>query len=300
MIRILLLGPKGQVGWELQRALAPLGELICLDRHSQQRCGDLTKLDGLARTVAELRPSAIVNAAAYTAVDKAESEPELAWRINAEAPGVLARAAAACGAWLIHYSTDYVFDGSGSEPWDELATPAPLNQYGRSKLGGEQAIAASACQYVILRTQWVYAARGGNFIKTMLRLAREREQLEVVADQVGAPTGAELIADVSAQVLRAVQNNPALGGLYHLAAGGHTTWYAYAAYAIDGARRRQPHLPWALKTLSPIASSHYPTPAQRPANGLLDTRKLCQAFGLAMPPWQAGVDRLLDELLEPT
>ena len=299
MSRILLLGPKGQVGWELQRALAPLGELICLDRHSQHGCGDLSKLHGLARTVAELKPSAIVNAAAYTAVDKAESEPDLAWRINAEAPSVLARAAADCGAWLMHYSTDYVFDGSGSEPWTEAATPAPLSQYGRSKLGGEQAIAASGCRHVILRTQWVYAARGGNFVKTMLRLAREREELRVVADQFGAPTGAELIADVSAHVLRAVQHNPALGGLYHLAAGGCTTWHSYAAHAIEGARRRQTQAPWALKTLSPIATRDYPTPAQRPANGRLDTRKLCQAFGLDMPPWQAGVDRLLDELLEP-
>ncbi len=296
MSRILLLGPHGQVGWELQRALAPLGELVCLDRNSQPLCGDLNDLDGLTSTVMALKPTAIVNAAAYTAVDKAESEPELAWRINAEAPGALARAAAACGAWLLHYSTDYVFDGSGDQPWREDLRTGPLSQYGRSKLGGEQAITASGCQHVILRTQWVYAARGGNFVKTMLRLAREREQLRVVADQFGAPTGADLIADVSAHVLRAVWKNPNLGGLYHLAASGCTTWHEYAAHAIEGARQRQPQAIWALKQLIPISTAEYPTPAQRPTNGRLDTSKLREMFDLKLPSWQTGVNRLLDEL----
>ena len=192
-MKILLLGKNGQVGWELQRSLAPLGELIALDRHSTDYCGDLTNLQGLADTVQRVRPSLIVNAAAHTAVDKAESEQELARLINATAPGLLAQEAHKLGAWLVHYSTDYVFDGSGGQPWVEADTPAPLSVYGQTKLEGEQLIAEHCKNHLIFRTSWVYAARGGNFAKTMLRLAQERERLTVIDDQWGAPTGAELI-----------------------------------------------------------------------------------------------------------
>ena len=204
-MKVLLLGKNGQVGWELQRSLAPLGELVALDRHSTLEdggCGDLNDLDGLRETVTRLRPDVIVNAAAHTAVDKAESEPELARALNAAAPGVLAEAAHAVGALLVHYSTDYVFDGSGTAPWTEDAATGPLSVYGQTKLEGEQLIAASGARHLIFRTSWVYAARGGNFAKTMLRLAQERERLTVIDDQFGAPTGAELIADVTAHAIR--------------------------------------------------------------------------------------------------
>ncbi|MCB2038840.1 MAG: dTDP-4-dehydrorhamnose reductase, partial [Ottowia sp.] len=208
-MKILLLGKNGQVGWELQRSLAPLGELVALDRQGAPGLvGDVSDLEGLAATVRALRPQLIVNAAAHTAVDKAESEPDLARRLNAEAPAVLAREAAACGALLVHYSTDYVFDGSGERPWREDDATGPLGVYGRTKLEGEQAIAASGCRHLILRTSWVYAARGGNFAKTMLRLARERERLTVIDDQWGAPTGAELIADVTAQAVAQLRQAP--------------------------------------------------------------------------------------------
>ncbi|MDO9166328.1 MAG: dTDP-4-dehydrorhamnose reductase, partial [Rhodoferax sp.] len=231
-MKILLFGKNGQIGWELQRSLAPLGELIALDRHNADRCGDLGNPQGLAATVQEVRPDVIVNAAAYTAVDKAESEPELAGTINALAPGVLAQEAARLGAWLVHYSTDYVFDGSGTRPWTEADTPAPLNVYGRTKLEGEQLIQAVGPQHLILRTSWVYAARGGNFAKTMLRLAQERERLTVIDDQFGAPTGAELVADVTAHAIRHLLKHPEDAGLYHLAAGGETSWCGYANYVL--------------------------------------------------------------------
>ena len=213
-MRILLLGKSGQVGWELQRALAPLGELVALDRQGENGlCGDLTDLDGLRNSIRRLQPDVIVNAAAYTAVDKAESESELACLINALAPQVMAEEMRALNGWLVHYSTDYVFDGSGTAPWSETDRPAPLNQYGQSKLQGEQGIVQSGCRHLIFRTSWVYAARGNNFAKTMLRLAAEREQLNVIDDQVGAPTGAELLADVTAHALRQAMAQPQLSGL---------------------------------------------------------------------------------------
>lgn len=296
--KLLLLGKHGQVGWELQRALAPLGELVALDRAgSNGLCGDLADPQGLAETVRRLRPQLIVNAAAYTAVDQAESEPEQAARINAEAPAVLAREAAALGALLVHYSTDYVFDGSGQRPWREDDAPAPLNVYGRTKLAGEQAIVASGCAHLILRTSWVYASRGGNFAKTMLRLARERERLSVIHDQWGAPTGADLIADVTAQAVMQLRAQPAKAGLYHLAAAGETNWFMYAKHVLDGARKAQPAIELKAKAIGPIPSSAYPVAARRPLNSRLDTRRLQAAFGLAMPPWQHGVDRLLAEIL---
>jgi len=297
-MKILLLGKNGQVGWELQRSLAPLGELVALDRQGAPGLvGDVSDLEGLAATVRALRPQLIVNAAAHTAVDKAESEPDLARRLNAEAPAVLAREAAACGALLVHYSTDYVFDGSGERPWREGDATGPLGVYGRTKLEGEQAIAASGCRHLILRTSWVYAARGGNFAKTMLRLARERERLTVIDDQWGAPTGAELIADVTAQAVAQLRQVPGKGGLYHLAAAGATTWFEYAKYVLAQAQRAQPAIEMKVTEVAPIATRDYPTPARRPHNSRLDCTRLQAAFDLRLPPWQDGVRRMLAETL---
>ncbi|SFC78309.1 dTDP-4-dehydrorhamnose reductase [Polaromonas sp. OV174] len=296
-MKILLLGKNGQLGWELQRSLAPLGELIALDRHSTEFCGDLCNLPSLAATVQRLRPDLIVNAAAHTAVDKAESEPEWARLINASAPGVLAQEAHKLGAWLVHYSTDYVFDGSGSAPWTEADRPAPLNVYGQTKLEGEQLIAQRCKKYLIFRTSWVYAARGGNFAKTMLRLAQERERLTVIDDQWGAPTGAELIADVSAHAIRQVLQHPQDAGLYHLAASGQTTWNGYAQHVLAQAARAQPAIKIAAKEVAPVPTSAFPTPAQRPHNSRLNTAKLQATFGLKLPAWQQGVDRMLTEIL---
>ena len=295
-MKILLLGKNGQVGWELQRSLAPLGELTALDRHSEP-CGDLSQPDRLAETVRALRPDVVVNAAAHTAVDKAESEVDLARTLNAAAPAALAQAAAQTGAWLIHYSTDYVFDGSGQQPWQEDDTTGPLGVYGQTKLEGEQAIAASGCQHLIFRTSWVYAARGGNFARTMLRLAQERERLTVIDDQHGAPTGADLIADVTAHAIRAALQQPALAGLYHLVASGETSWHGYASHAIARARELRPDLAWKVGDIAPVPTSAFPTPARRPLNSRLSTRKLQQTFGLSLPHWQRGVDRLLSEIL---
>lgn len=296
-MKILLLGKNGQLGWELQRSLAPLGELIALDRHRTELCGDLANLAGLAATVQRLRPDLIVNAAAYTAVDQAEREPELAHTVNALAPGVLAQEAASIGACLVHYSTDYVFDGSGSRPWREIDVPAPLNGYGQSKLEGEQRIQAAGAQYLIFRTSWVFAARGGNFAKTMLRLAQERERLTVIDDQFGAPTGAELLADVTAHAIRQVLRRPTDAGLYHLAASGETSWHGYASYVLAQAQLIQPALKIKATEVAPVPTSAYPTPAQRPHNSRLDSQKLQTTFGLTLPPWQQGVDRMLAETL---
>ena len=300
-MKILLLGKNGQVGWELQRSLAPLGEVTALDRYSTDFCGDLGNLAGLRETVQRLRPQVIVNAAAHTAVDKAESEPELARLINATAPGVLAQEAHQLGAWLVHYSTDYVFDGSGSQPWRETDAPAPLSVYGHTKLEGEQLIAQHCPKHLIFRTSWVYAARGGNFAKTMLRLARERERLTVIDDQWGAPTGAELIADVTAHAIRQVQQRPVgphdEAGIYHLAASGHASWNSYAKHLLAQAVQVQPAIGLVAKEVAPVPTSAFPTPARRPHNSRLNTAKLQSTFGLRLPPWQQGVDRMLAEIL---
>ena len=243
-------------------------------------------------------PDVIVNAAAYTAVDRAESEPELARTINALAPGVLADEAEKLGAWLLHYSTDYVFDGSGDKPWSETDATGPLSVYGQTKLEGEQAVARCA-RHLILRTSWVYAARGANFVRTMLRLAQERDQLKVIADQFGAPTGAELLADVTAHALRSVlPGRPELAGLYHLGAGGETNWHAFARFVIEAARRAGRPVRVAPEAIEAIASSAYPTAAQRPHNSRLDTGKLQKAFSLSLPAWQEGVTRMLAEVFE--
>ena len=298
-MKILLLGKNGQVGWELQRSLAPLGDLVALDRQGANGLvGDLSDLDGLAATVRAVQPQVIVNAAAHTAVDRAESEPELAQRINADAPAVLAREAAAAGALLVHYSTDYVFDGSGNQPWHEDDATSPLGIYGRTKLMGERAIRQATARHLILRTSWVYAARGGNFAKTMMRLAQERERLTVINDQWGAPTGAELIADVTALALRQLHVRPQEAGTYHLAAAGETTWFEYAKYVLALVKQAQPAIKLVVNDVAPIATMDYPTPAQRPLNSRLDTRRLRSVFGLRLPQWQEGVQRMVSEIIQ--
>ncbi|WP_130900031.1 dTDP-4-dehydrorhamnose reductase [Pseudomonas sp. Sample_11] len=295
-MKILLLGKNGQVGWELQRSLAPLGDLTALDRSTvNDLCGDLADLDALRKTIRLINPQIIVNAAAYTAVDKAESEPELADRVNGRATQVLAEEAAALEAWLVHYSTDYVFNGEGSTPWSETAVVSPVNHYGASKLLGEQAIIASNCKYLIFRTSWVYGARGNNFAKTMLRLAKDRETLSVIADQIGAPTGADLIADVTALAIQHILQRPELAGLYHLAAAGEVSWHGYASHVIDFAKANGEAL--AVKEIKSIETVAYPTPARRPLNSRLDTQKLRDNFSLHLPDWQSGVTRMLREVL---
>ncbi len=296
-MKILLLGQNGQVGWELQRSLAVLGHVTALDYDSTEHCGDFSNPQGVAATVRALQPDVIVNAAAHTAVDKAESEPELARLLNATTPGVLAEEAARLGAWLIHYSTDYVFDGSGQRPWVETDAPAPLSVYGRTKLEGEQLIQQSGCQHLILRTSWVYAARGGNFAKTMLRLAQERERLTVIDDQWGAPTGADLLADVTAHAIAHLRQRPQDGGLYHCVAGGETNWHLYAKEVLALAAQVQPAIKIKATEVAPVPTSAFPTPARRPHNSRLDTRQLQTTFGLTLPHWQQGVARMLREIL---
>ena len=293
-MKILLLGKNGQVGSELQRSLAPLGELLALDRSSTSHCGDLSNLEGLVETVREFRPDVVVNAAAYTAVDKAETDSETAFLVNELAPEALASVCAAIGAYLVHFSTDYVFDGSGQKPWLETDATAPLNVYGHSKLAGEKGIAEQGAKHVIFRTSWVYGTEGGNFAKTMLRLAQERERMTVINDQFGAPTAAALLADVTALALQASQP---LTGIYHLAAAGETTWYAYADYVLAKAKQIKPSLNYAVRDFVAVPTSDFPTPAARPLNSRLNCSRLEQALQLKLPLWQAGVDAMLTKIL---
>lgn len=302
VLKILLFGANGQVGWELQRSLAPLGEVIALQRNYGSStaygdlCGDLSNLPGLAATVAQVRPDVIVNAAAYTAVDKAESDAEAAHLINALAPGALAGAAHAIGALLVHYSTDYVFDGSGSKPWAETDATGPQSVYGKTKLEGERLITSQCPKHLIFRTSWVYAARGNNFAKTILRLAQERDTLNVINDQFGAPTGADLLADVSAHAIRQVLARRSDVGTYHVAAAGETTWFEYAKHALAKIKYAQAALEMIVKQLVAVPTSSFPTAAKRPYNSRLNTSKLQHTFGLHLVPWQDGVDRMLTEL----
>ena len=297
-MKILLFGANGQVGWELQRSMSPLGEVVALDRHSTELCGDLNDLKGISDTVRRVTPDVIVNAGAYTAVDKAESDAETAQIVNSAAPGVLAQAASAVGAWLVHYSTDYVFDGSGSKPWVETDPTGPLNVYGKTKLEGEQRIASRCAKHLILRTSWVYAARGGNFAKTMLRLVKERDRLAVVSDQFGAPTGADLLADVTAHMVRSVLlgTSDRLAGTYHVAAAGDTSWHGYARFVVEHAAKAGLALKASAATVDPVPTSAFPAPTARPHNSRLNTAKLQSSFGLQLPAWHSGVARMVTEI----
>lgn len=292
----LVLGKNGQVGWELQRALAPLGKLIALDRNERGRLsGDLSDLEALRQTVRELKPDLIVNAAAYTAVDQAEEDREIANLVNAEAPAMLAEEAKALNALLVHYSTDYVFDGSGTRPWKESDAASPLNHYGATKLAGEQAIQASGASYLIFRTSWVYAVRSKNFLVAMSKLIRDRNELNVIDDQVGAPTSAELIADVTAHAVRQVHNDSEFQGLYHLVAAGETTWFGYAGFISRWLQDAGVEVGVTPDRINPIASRDWQASACRPLNSRLATTKLEEAFRLQLPPWESGVERALVE-----
>lgn len=293
-MKLLIVGARGQVGWELARSLQALGEVITADR----RTLDLADPAGLAVQVKALAPDVIVNAGAYTAVDRAEQEEALATRVNGESVGELARVARELGALFVHYSTDYVFDGTGQGLYAESAPTAPINAYGRSKLAGEQAAAAAGGDWLVFRTTWVYASRGANFARTILRLAGERERLSVVADQVGAPTSARFLADATALIISRAQLERAQGrfasGLFNLAAGGSTSWQGFAQALVDGARLRGAELK--VGEIAGIPASEYPTPARRPANSRLDLGRLEARFGVRPPDWRVGVDLVLDEL----
>jgi len=296
-MKILLFGKGGQVGWELQRSLAVLGDLVAVDFDSTDLCGDFSRPDAVIATVRQLRPDVIVNAAAHTAVDKAESEPELARTLNAMAPGILAREAARSDAWLMHYSTDYVFDGSGQTARNEDAPTAPLSVYGQTKLEGEQQIIASGCRHLIFRTSWVYAARGGNFARTMLRLAAERDDLSVIDDQIGAPTGADLLADITAHTLRTALRQPDVAGTYHAVAGGETSWHGYANFVIEWARQHGVPVKVAADRIAPVSTSAFPTAARRPLNSRRGTTRLRETVGLSLTHWRTGVERMLIQVL---
>jgi dTDP-4-dehydrorhamnose reductase len=291
-MRILVTGGAGQLGWELRRSLAIFGEVVAPSREVL----DLASADSIVAAVRGMRPDLIVNAGAYTAVDKAESESGLAMKINGEAPRILAEEAAACKAALIHYSTDYVFDGRKTQPYREDDDPAPLNVYGRTKVAGEKAVTASGCAYLIFRTSWVYAPRGRNFLLTVQRLARERKELKIVDDQFGAPTLARLIAESTGVILGKIISRHAMrveqfadmSGLYHLTAAGSTTWCGFAREII----RSQAD----AATIVPIPTSDYPTPAQRPRNSILDNAKLETKFGFSLPDWKVGLGLCVEEL----
>ena len=295
-MKILLTGKNGQVGFELQRALAPLGEVTALDREA---C-DLLDADAVRALVSRIAPDVIVNPAAYTAVDKAESDKDTAFAINAQALGVLGEEAARTGALVIHYSTDYVFDGLKTSAYSESDLPAPQSVYGSSKLAGERALAASNPRHLILRTSWVVGAHGGNFAKTMLRLAAEREQLSVVADQFGAPTSAALLADLTAHLVRQYQREDKQSfpyGTYHLAASGETNWCDYARFVLAQALAAGKQLKAGPEQVLPLRTEQYPTPAKRPANSRLDTSRFRETFGLRLPPWEEGVRHMLAQIL---
>ncbi len=291
MTRVLLAGRNGQLGWELQRALAPLGELVALDRAGM----DLADPDSIHRAIADARPQVIVNAAAYTAVDRAESEPAAAMRLNGVAPGIIAEEAARTGALVVHFSTDYVFDGSGDRPWREDDRAAPLSVYGRTKLAGEEAVRAAGAPYLIFRTSWVYAARGTNFLRTMLKLAGERSELKIVDDQVGAPTWARSIANLTASTL-AQGRGPAAerSGLYHLTAAGAVSWFGFAQAIFAAATKRLTN--FRAPSVIPIPTSQYPLPARRPSNSRLDNSRLLATFGLTPPAWETMLEQCMDEI----
>ncbi len=292
-MKILLFGANGQVGRALREALAG-HPLIALGRGGQGAlAGDLEDLSGIRRTVQTVRPEVVINAAAYTDVDGAEAHPEQAWRINAEAPGVLAEAAREVGARLVHYSTDYVFDGSGTRPWQEDDPTGPVNAYGRSKLGGEQAVRQVGGDHFILRVSWVHHEAGKNFIRTLLHLAQARDRLEVVADQIGAPTPARLIARITRELL---EDHPQAQGIYHLTPQGETSWCDYARHLVREARARGWPMRLTPQAIHPTTTEAFGAPAPRPKNSRLDTTRLCQRLGRPLPPWQDGVAETLARL----
>lgn len=295
-MKILLFGSSGQVGWELQCSLAPLGSVKACDRNTV----DLGSLPVLRSVIRDYRPNVIVNAAAYTAVDKAESEPDRAESINVKAVELMANEAKRLDAWLLHYSTDYVFDGTKSGLYVETDKPNPLSVYGRTKLQGEEAIRQSGCRCLVFRTSWVYAARGANFVKTIMRLAGEQDTINIVADQVGAPTSAELIASATALCLYRVTFDKVFGeqavGAYNLTSAGETSWYDFARYLLDGMQSLGIELRLRPENVHPITTAEYRSAAKRPANSRLDTRKLTDTFGVYLPPWQLHVQRLVSEL----
>ena len=294
-MKILLLGKNGQVGWELQRSLAPLGEVISLDRNGlNQWCGDLSKPDQIYQTIVDIAPNVVVNASAYTAVDLAETEQDMANLINYVAVGKIAEACAQIKALLVHYSTDYVFDGEGTSIFNETDTLKPLNVYGQTKALGEQAIQNAQCNYLIFRTSWVFAQKGKNFLKTMLALSQQREELSIIDDQIGAPTSAELIADVSAHAIVQTLRDQTKIGIYHLVASGETSWFEYANYIFEQAKSLGVNL--AIQEVNPIPTAAYPTPAKRPHNSRLNNQKIQHAFQIYLPDWKVHVQRTVIEV----
>lgn len=294
-MKILLLGKNGQVGWELQRSLAPLGEVISLDRNGlNQWCGDLSKPDQIYQTIVDIAPNVVVNASAYTAVDLAETEQDMANLINYVAVGKIAEACAQIKALLVHYSTDYVFDGEGTSIFNETDVLKPLNAYGQTKALGEQAIQNAQCNYLIFRTSWVFAQKGKNFLKTMLTLSQQREELSVIDDQIGAPTSAELIADVSAHAIVQTLRDQTKIGIYHLVASGETSWFEYANYIFEQAKNLGVNL--AIQQVNPIPTAAYPTPAKRPHNSRLNNQKIQHAFQIYLPDWKVHVQRTVIEV----
>tara|TARA_Y100001936_G_scaffold248988_1_gene298147 strand:- start:490 stop:1392 length:903 start_codon:yes stop_codon:yes gene_type:complete len=297
-VKILLFGKKGQIGWELQRSLSLIGELVTLDFDDEELCGDFTRPKEIIKTINSVYPDIIVNAAAYTAVDKAESEPILAETINATAPKIIATEAQKIGAWLIHYSTDYVFNGNGTKPWKETDPTIPINVYGATKLAGEKSIINSGCKYLIFRTSWVYSTRGENFIKNIIHLAKNKDNLSIINDQIGAPTGAELLADVTAYSICTAIRKPKVSGLYHIAAKGEISWYDYAKFILDQARQFKIKLKAQAENIQPVASRSFFQIAPRPENSRLNTKKIEHIFDFTLPLWQTGVTRILTEIFE--
>ena len=294
-MKILLLGKNGQVGWELQRSLAPLGEVISLDRNGlNQWCGDLSKPDQIYQTIVDIAPNVVVNASAYTVVDLAETEQDMANLINYVAVGKIAEACAQIKALLVHYSTDYVFDGEGTSIFNETDVLKPLNAYGQTKALGEQAIQNAQCNYLIFRTSWVFAQKGKNFLKTMLYLSQQREELSIIDDQIGAPTSAELIADVSAHAIVQTLRDQTKIGIYHLVASGETSWFEYANYIFEQAKNLGVNL--AIQQVNPIPTAAYPTPAKRPHNSRLNNQKIQHAFQIYLPDWKVHVQRTVVEV----
>ena len=295
-MKLLLLGSNGQVGWELQRSISMLGKLKVCDRNTV----DFLDLDGLRKLIRNYKPDVIVNAAAYTDVDKAESDEENAFQVNSKAVDLLAQEAKILDAWLVHYSTDYVFDGEKMSPYIEEDKTNPLSVYGKTKLQGEEVIKKSKCKYLIFRTSWLYGAHGKNFFKTIIKLAKERDELRVVSNQIGAPTSAELVADVTSLCLYRIARNShpskEISGIYHLTATGKASWYDFAKYVIIESKKIGGVFLTNPENIIAINASEYVLPAKRPANSLLDTQKLCKTFNLYLPSWQIQADRVIKEL----